>query len=113
VQIAGIRAGKDNADEENTVFHKILVGDMPDSEKSGARLREEAYVLVVAGTETTAGTLAVITYQLLSKPAMFRKLKAELEIAMPDPNELPLSSKLEGLPYLVCLPGATLLLSFR
>lgn len=76
---------------------------MPESEKSGVRLREEAYVLVVAGAETTAGTLAAITYQLLSKPAMLKKLKAELETAMPDPNERPVTSKLEGLPYLVCL----------
>ncbi len=74
---------------------------MPEHEKSTARLREEAYVLVVAGTESTAGTLAAITYQLLSNPEILGKLKAELEIAMPDPNELPVSSKLEGLPYLV------------
>lgn len=79
----------------------MLASDMPDSEKSGERLREEAYVLVVAGAETTAGTLAAITYQLLSNPAMFRKLKAELETAMPDPDEHPVASKLEGLPYLV------------
>ena len=74
---------------------------MPESEKSGVRLRDEAYVLVVAGAETTAGTLAAITYQLLTKPAMLRKLKAELETAMPDPDERPVASRLEALPYLV------------
>jgi cytochrome P450 len=58
-------------------------------------------VIVIAGMETTAQTLTALTYHILSNPPILKRLKAELELAMPDPGQLPVASKLEGLPYLV------------
>lgn len=58
-------------------------------------------VLLIAGMETTAQTLTAITYHLLTNPLILRRLKDELELAMPDPNQLPVASKLDSLPYLV------------
>lgn len=56
---------------------------------------------MVAGTDTTATTLASIVYHLIINPDVLRKLKAELEIAMPDPEAPPTIAQVETLPYLV------------
>ena len=55
---------------------------------------------VIAGTLTTAWALSVITYHLLTVPAVLRKLKAELATAIPDPSKSVPLSALEQLPYL-------------
>ncbi|KAI1845769.1 hypothetical protein JX266_008134 [Neoarthrinium moseri] len=77
--------------------------EIPESEKTAQRLADEAVVLLIAGSETTASTLAAITFHLLDEPRMLARLKAELETAMPDPNQLPIASKLDGLPFLNAL----------
>jgi cytochrome P450 len=90
--------------------------DIPEAEKATLRLTDEAMVILFAGSETTASTLAVIVYHLLSDRVMLQRLKVELEAAIPDANHLPDASKLERLPFLNALiqetirlyPGATL-----
>lgn len=89
--------------------------DIPESEKQTRRLTDEAMVIVVAGSETTASTLASIMYHLLADRKLYSKLRTELETVMPDRYELPVASKLDGLPFLNALiqeairlyPGAT------
>lgn len=49
---------------------------------------------------TTAWSLSVSTYHLLTLPNVLRKLKDELETAIPDPNTYVPLSTLEKLPYL-------------
>lgn len=101
--------------EGRTIFHEILRSDIPESEKGTSRLTDEAMVLVVAGSETTASTLAAITYHMLSEPESLARLKAELKTVMPTSTELPDAAKLDGLPYLNAViqealrlyPGAT------
>lgn len=51
-------------------------------------------------TETTSWALAVITYHLLSKPDVLKKLTQELEGVIDDPKHLPSWTVLEKLPYL-------------
>jgi cytochrome P450 len=90
--------------------------NLPDSEKSDDRLIDEARVLLAGGTDTTAHTLASITYHLLANPSIFKKLKKELEEAIPDPHNMPVSTQIEALPYLTAViqegirlhPGASL-----
>ncbi|KAI1270337.1 cytochrome P450 [Xylariaceae sp. FL1019] len=98
-QIEEIRNAKD-IPEGKTIFHEIMRSDIPESEKETMRLADEAMILVTAGSETTASTLAVIMYHLLADPALLARLKAELEVAMPDPNAMPEASKLDSLPLL-------------
>lgn len=87
--------------EERTIFHEILRSDVPESEKETSRLTDEAMVLVIAGSETTASTLAAIIYHMLSDPKALATLKAELETVMPGPDHiLPDSAKLDNLTYL-------------
>ncbi|KAI8633691.1 cytochrome P450 [Xylariaceae sp. FL1651] len=113
-QIEEVRNAKD-LPEGKTIFHEIIRSDIPESEKETKRLGDEAMVLVIAGSETTASTLAVIMYHLLADRQLLARLKAELETVMPDANELPVASKLDGLPVLNAVieealrlyPGAT------
>jgi cytochrome P450 len=100
-----------------TIFHGMLNNtNLPDSEKTTPRLLDEAIVLVGAGTDTTANTLAALTYHILANPDILKKLKTELAEAIPDVETLPESTRTETLPYLTAViqegirlhPGATL-----
>ncbi|KAI5460880.1 cytochrome P450 [Mariannaea sp. PMI_226] len=115
-QIEQIRQAK-TLPEGKTIFHEILRSDIPSSEKQTKRLADEAMVLVIAGSETTASTMAAITYHLLADPNLMARLKAELNTVMDkgDKDHLPDPVKLNGLPFLNALiqeairlyPGAT------
>lgn len=77
--------------------------DIPDSEKETSRLTDEAMVLAIAGADTTAQSLVALTYHVLSDPTIFARLRAELDSAMPDPNQHPDPAKLDNLPFLNAL----------
>lgn len=101
------------------MFQEILNANLPKSEKTVSRLYEEAEMLVGAGTETTAWSMAfplckqfnvfltllsalsVMIYHLLANPRILSRVQDELEIAVPDPSNLPPLESLEQLPYLV------------
>ncbi|KAI1081198.1 cytochrome P450 [Whalleya microplaca] len=113
-QIKRIQAAKE-VPEGRTIFHDIIRSDIPESEKETKRLTDEAMIMVVAGSETSASTLAAISYHLLTDRPLLARLKAELNTAIPDPNELPVASRLDALPVLNAIiqeairlyPGAT------
>ena len=113
-QIDEIRAAKE-LPEGKTIFHEIMRADIPASEKQTKRLAEEAMVIVIAGSETTASTLAALTYHLLADRALLSRLQSELKTVMPDRDSLPRAADLEKLPFLNALiseairlyPGAT------
>ena len=86
-------------EETQTIFHGLLESTIPESEKSPARLAEEAHVLVAAGTDTIASALTAITYQLLANPHILRKLRVELQDTIRE-DSLPTFSQIENLPYL-------------
>ncbi|KAI1331881.1 cytochrome P450 [Xylariaceae sp. FL0255] len=98
-QIDDVREAKD-LPEGKTIFHEIMRSNIPESEKETKRLGDEAMVLVMAGSETTASTLSVIMYHLLADPQLLARVKAELLTAMPDPNELPVAARLDHLSLL-------------
>jgi cytochrome P450 len=89
----------DRASHE-TIFHEIRNSKLPPEEKTTTRLWQDGQVTVVAGTLTTAWSFSVSTYHLLTLPRVLRKLKAELERAIPDANAYVPLSTLEQLPYL-------------
>lgn len=86
-----------------TIFDSILDSDLPESEKETERLWEEAQVACIAGTETTAWTLSVLIFYLLSNPNVMWKLRDELEDAIPNVSNSVEIKDLEKLSYLVCL----------
>lgn len=57
---------------------------LPEKEKETKRLADEAMVLLIAGSETTASTLVALVYHLLADRALLGRLRAELATALPD-----------------------------
>ncbi|KAF2182877.1 cytochrome P450 [Zopfia rhizophila CBS 207.26] len=86
-----------------TIFHTLLESDLPESEKDTTRLAEEAVLLVGAGTHTTSWVLTVIAFHLLSQPTLLKRLKEELEIAIPNSESNVPLDELEKLPYLTAV----------
>ncbi|KAJ6441185.1 cytochrome p450 protein [Purpureocillium lavendulum] len=100
VEIDEIRRAKE-LPEGLTIFHEIMRSDsLPDAEKKTERILNEATVLLVAGTDTTASTLSAIVYHVLADRAVLRRLKDELQDALPDADEPPSAAQLDALPYL-------------
>ena len=91
-----------NEDEKapRTIFQAVLESSLPASEKTVDRITDEAFVMIVAGGETTAKTLTNTLYHLLANPAWKDKVVQEIDAVMPDLNVLPSSAELEQLPIL-------------
>lgn len=94
--------------EKPTIFHDILDSEIPDSEKATARLVDEAVVLMIAGADTTANTLACLVFHVLSDPSVYEQLRNELISAFPDASQPLDPAKLDGLRYLNALIEETL-----
>lgn len=78
--------------DRHTIFGEILTDEsMGVKEKGTDRLAMEAFAIMGAGTETTASTLAIITYEILKTPEILAKLTAELEQSglTNNPRDLP------------------------
>ena len=86
-----------------TIFEEMRDSNLPPEQKTVDRLKEEGFVLVLAGGDTSAKVLTALTYHLLSNPDILQRLKKELVEAMPDPNVSMSGAKLEQLPYLVSI----------
>ena len=71
----------DTKRSHRTIFHEILESGLPGPEKSIRRLRDEGNVFMTAGTGTTADTLSITTFYILSNPAIRRRLRDDLEQA--------------------------------
>jgi cytochrome P450 len=82
-----------------TIFHELYhTTELPPEEKTLEHLVEEGQSVVGAGIVTTAHYLNTTGFHILANPAVLKKLKAELEKAMPD-GKLPSWQELERLPY--------------
>lgn len=99
-------------DDGRTVFGSVLQSDLPPSEKTLQRLVEEGFSLFVAGTETVSWALTVVTYHLLTKPAILEKLTAEVRSVVDSSGQLPHWAALEKLPYLGAVIHEGLRLSY-
>ncbi|KAM0796351.1 cytochrome P450 [Usnea florida] len=77
----------------------------PDTEKghftpSTTELTSDAFLMLLAGTDTTAASLTVAVFGVLSNPHFMNKLRAELRGAMPTVTATADWASLEKLPYL-------------
>ncbi len=89
-------------EKKETIVHSLLDNEeLPHEEKMLERLSDEAEILVAAGSETTARTIAYISFYVLNTPGVFDKLSEELKVFMPDKEKLPSWTEVEKLPYLV------------
>jgi cytochrome P450 len=102
-EVSALRRGENpekSATKTKTVFHTLLESGLPESEKSTERLAEEAVLLIGAGTHTGSWCLTILTFHLLSKPELLKRLKDELKSVMPEPDSKPTLQELEKLPFL-------------
>lgn len=83
------------------LFQCISDSNLPAHEKSAKRLAHEAVVVISAAAETTSRALSITMFYILSEPQVLRRLRDEIDIAMPDYSILPSAKSLEELPYLV------------
>ncbi len=91
-----------------TLFKTVLESSLPSSEKTVDRITDEAFVMIVAGGDTTARALTNAMYYLLAHPEWLHKLRTEIDQVMPDPGSLPSSTELEKLPILSAVVKETL-----
>lgn len=76
-------------DNLETLDNKALVGEVVD--------------LLVAGSDTSATSMAVAVLEILSHPGIEKRLVEELDAAIPDKDSLASIKSLESIPYLVSL----------
>jgi cytochrome P450 len=99
--------------EENpaTIFHGLLDSTLPSNELSTERLTEEGLTVIGAGTVTTAHTLAVIFFHLLSNSYSMKRVQEELSSACHQ-DQLLNWTRLAKLPFLCAVINEGLRLSF-
>ena len=84
----------------HTMFDQILASKLLPEEKSFRRLVQEGGLMVGAATVSTAWSLSVVAYCLVTNPSTLKKVKEELAQAFPDgPGTMHSLSTLEQLPY--------------
>ena len=76
--------------------------EVPPSEKEFKRLENDAIFLLMAATDASSQTLAIILFHILNNLDSYQKLKAELFSAFPDITTTITMSVSEKVPYLVC-----------
>lgn len=95
-------------DQQDNIFTAIIQSDIPRSEVTVQRLHDEAIAVVGAGLETTMRIMSVTVFHVVANPAIHRRLRAELESAIPNPDRIPPWESLEKLPYLTaCINECT------
>lgn len=101
-----IAKNKEGKKTKGTVFQALLDSDLPPEEKSADRLQDEGQTIVGAGSETTAKSLAVITFYLCEDKKKLERLREELRTVMPTPTSSVSLTTLEQLPYMVSVDSA-------
>ena len=91
-----------SSDHLPTIFDTAL---KPDAKKRQTKptideLSGDTLLLLMAGTDTTAHSLTIATYNVLKDPIILKTLQAELRKAIPKKDMWLESAELEKLPYL-------------
>lgn len=94
-----------------TIFQTVLDSSLPAEEKTVPRITDEAYIMVVAGGETTAKTLTNVMFHLLTNRDWLDRVREEVYSVMPGREVLPHYGVIEQLPYLSACIKETLRIS--
>lgn len=99
-QISNILSSKSSPDDTPSIFTYLRDSpDLPESEKSPARLLDEAVLLILAGTYSPMLSLIVAHYHLITRPEIMDKLRTELR----EPPQSVSPEQLQQLPYLTAV----------
>lgn len=85
---------------DRTVIHEIMNSDLPEEEKRPQRVLQDAWGVILAGTETTATVLEKLIFHLLSDDDVLQRLKRELRAFIDDDGDMQSACALRRLPYL-------------
>jgi cytochrome P450 len=105
-QILAVKADMDagrKLKSRPTIFQALLTPD-PDQGyvvPTVDQIKDEAYSTLGAAADTTGNAMTVATYHIVSNQLIYKRLKAELKAAFPDPEARLSFVELEKLPYLV------------
>ncbi|SPO07004.1 uncharacterized protein DNG_09698 [Cephalotrichum gorgonifer] len=84
-----------------TMFGNMMASAAKSSrELSKDHLISEGIVMFVAGTDTTAASLAFTYHHLLQQPDLYQRLQEELRTVMPTLDSRPTMEELDALPFL-------------
>ncbi|KAJ3527813.1 hypothetical protein NM688_g8076 [Phlebia brevispora] len=93
------------------IYHELLDEKHGRKKPTESSLRDEAVLLVAAGTDTVSNASAVGTVHILGNRRIYAKLQDELKAAWPILEERPRYETLESLPYLGAVIKESLRLS--
>lgn len=88
-QVTEALVAAEEKEQPDTIFTSIIQSDIPRSEVTVERLQHEAISVVGAGIETSMRTLTISVFHIVAIPAVHRRLRQELEVAIPDPERIP------------------------
>lgn len=93
-----------------TIIHSMLSSDSLTAEdKTFARLKADAMVLIGAGTETTARTLATAIYHILANKPVHDRVLEEIRTVVPTSDSaIPSTAAIRQLPYLTAVLSESL-----
>lgn len=97
------RAGKDEKDQRQDIFHFLYNAVDPDTGNRGldrTALRAEAGLLVAAGSDTTSITLSGLFFYLTGDPRRLRKLEDEILSTFNSVDDISHGPVLKGCTYL-------------
>lgn len=104
-KIAKVKARIDAGEKSTrpTIFKQLLDPNATEGHvvPDVGQLTDDAFIIIAAATDTTGNAMAIATYNALSNPSIYGKLKDELKAAFPDENSKLDFVTLEKLPYLV------------
>ena len=62
---------------DKTIIHALLESDLPEDEKAHSRIWQEGQVVIGAGADTTAATIAITHFHILDNPSVLNRLRLE------------------------------------
>ncbi|KAJ5107325.1 Benzoate 4-monooxygenase cytochrome P450 [Penicillium angulare] len=110
--LANMKSEERTEKKEETIFDALVGPTVPAEEKTVDRLVDESALLIGAGTETTARSIAVSMFHVMNNKDIGRKLLAELKTVLEKPTSKANLTELEQLPYLTGVVNEGLRLSY-
>ncbi|KAJ5343079.1 hypothetical protein MYU51_016283 [Penicillium brevicompactum] len=97
--------------KNRSVMEILTNTSMPEEMRGATRLNNEGFAMIIGGTETTARSLAIAAFRLMTNDSIKTKLREELRTVMSTPDSRPTWSQLEQLPYMSAFVWETLRVS--